>query len=81
MYFVKLGNANNRMLLGIGNTKTTIIEAIVPHVDIQEGTPQLSEIDMSQSGSGMKGLRNKMKQLDLHSKAKKKYNKFISLNL
>ena len=78
MYFVGLGNANNRMLLG---TKAKIIEAIIPHVDIKEGNPQLSEIDMAQSGSGMKGVRNKLKQLDLHSTAKKKYNKFISLNL
>lgn len=79
MYIVELGDANNRM--NFGRHKKTVKDALIPHIDIPEGTPQLSDIDMSQSGSGMQGVRNKLKQLDLHSTAKKKYNKFISLNL
>lgn len=38
-------------------------------------------IDIEQSGSGMKGIKNKLTQIALHADGKKKFNKFISLNL
>ena len=38
-------------------------------------------IDIEQSGSGMKGIKNKLTQIALHSDEKKKFNKFISWNL
>lgn len=38
-------------------------------------------IDIEQSGSGIKGVKNKLSQIGLHTDGKKKFNKFISLNL
>ena len=39
-------------------------------------------IDVEQSGSGMQGVKNKLSQIALHpTEGKKKYNKFISLEL
>lgn len=78
MYIVKTGNPKISMF---SFRKKQIIKELIPHIDTPSEEPQLAEIDMTQSGSGMKGIRNKMKLLDLHSGAKKKYNKFISLKL
>jgi hypothetical protein len=78
MYLIKSKNPNQRLLAW---RKKKIIPQIIPHKDVVEQKPQLSEIDMPQTGSGMKGIRNKLKALDLHSDAKRKYNKFISLKL
>ena len=40
-----------------------------------------STIDIEQSGSGIKGVKNKLSQIGLHTDGKKKFNKFISLDL
>jgi hypothetical protein len=83
MYIITLGNPKNTMMNW--KNKKQINEDLVPHVDRPEGTPVLSDIDMSQSGSGMKAAKDKLKQIDLHSSDKSKgaakYSKFISLNL
>lgn len=79
MYF-KLSNPKNRILTT--NKKKKVIAEIIPARDQPEGQPQLPDVELSQLGSGTKGIKNKLKSLNLHSNnAKKKYDKFISLKL
>lgn len=60
--------------------KKTVIKELIPVRD-EVSNQALPDVDVSQLGSGMKGIKNKLKTLDLHSNGKKKYDKFISLKL
>jgi hypothetical protein len=79
MYLFKIGKPKRRMMIW---KHKAVNEQLIPVIDRPGSTPVMSEIDMSQSGSGMNSVRDKLKQIDLHKgSGKKKYNKFISLNL
>jgi hypothetical protein len=59
-------------------THKTIVAQELKTTDVSVPT-----IDIEQSGSGVKGVKNKLSQIALHetSNGKKKFNKFISLSL
>jgi hypothetical protein len=64
------------------NKKPKVIKEIIPVRDQPAGEPQLPDVEISQLGSGTKGIKNKLKSINLHSNnAKKKYDKFINLKL
>jgi len=78
--FFKPSNPKNRILST--KIKPKVINEIIPVRDQPDGAPQLPDVELSQLGSGTKGIKNKLKSLNLHSNnAKKKYDKFISLKL
>jgi hypothetical protein len=80
MYLFKLTNPKNRNLSQ--NQKPKVIKELIPVRDQPEGQPSLPDVDVGQLGSGTKGIKNKLKSLNIHSNnAKKKYDKFISLKL
>ena len=62
---------SNRFPVIVSSLKKIVREELLNKVSTPETTPQLSQIDMAQTGSGFKGLQNKKKILDLHSNAKK----------
>jgi len=80
MYNFKLSNPRNRQLGQ--NKKPKVLKELVPARDQPQGQPSLPDVDLGQLGSGVKGIKNKLKSLNIHSNnAKKKYDKFISLKL
>ena len=81
MYLIDTHQTPTNRLVGFNTSKREVIQELINDALPERTDPQLAEIDMKQTGSGFKGLKNKMRKMDLHSDAKKKYNKFISLNL
>lgn len=80
MYFFKVSNPRNRILTI--HQKQKVIKDLIPVRDQPQGQPALPDVDVGQLGSGTKGIRNKLKAINIHSNnAKKKYDKFISLKL
>jgi hypothetical protein len=80
MYIIRRRKGRGHSLMLYKRKRATRKAFTVPTVKSSDvSTPT---IDITQLGSGMKGIRNANKVIGLHeTNGKKKFNKFISLNL
>jgi hypothetical protein len=79
MILIKTSNPRRRNFTSYAKSKI-VKELIPPQVPpTQKGMP---DVDMSQLGSGMSGIKQKLQKLEINSNnAKQKYDKFINLKL
>ena len=69
-----LGNPNSKIFM----KKPVVVKELAPISNLSSDS---TFINVSQLGSGIKSIQNKLDHINLHSNSKKKYDKFISLNL
>lgn len=77
MYLV--GNPSNRHFVVFGKSKSVPLPDLIPVRDEPEDI-QTAPDDITQYGSGIKSIKNKLQHINLHS-GKKKYEKFVGLNV
>ncbi len=87
MYIFRQGNIKNRFQF---QAPEVVKKDLVPIADVIDENKKylpdvsLPDVDLSMTGSGIKGVKNKLKTLSIHSNnsnGKKKYDKFINLKL